>query len=570
MNIIPSTFNQLQIASDSTVQSLNLAQDNTEKSLNITPTPHSVKEVISSKGSCLLPYYERPLLVTPTQYTTTNGALGIYEVNGKLTVLSNSQKAYYRENSISLETALYWACCSAFWHDNQEKSSLLEAINHPDFQYRLTPFVKYIFSTSEHTSKLIALNFDSEVLFYFLDYLHENDIRIESSAIKQLLIEFGYYEATCQRFLKYFKSEVREYGIEIFINTLKFKSDSIDLLFSFLEEQGVVFNDYHTLLLAVAKKEKANEHFIQQFNELSLEKQQHICDTAFVFNNPDTFYLQASDTPIEPIEYTINLIWLNKKRMSDSQEFLIKGTDSNSIYHQLVKPVSGWIKSNPNTCVNLWYDSLLATVKAVENTRAKILKTLTDDESNHFHFRDIRELTFVKDQENYFEEDIPVFWKVDMLKEIISSIELPKKNEKYTVCTDLDVTPMRRSHLFDKRTVHFLEKFGTLFAKEGWDGFENSFRITNREHIPIKNTIFEKTIKLSLKRIDSEGVFSTFSKMFEDFLLSNKMIPSVHSKYYITPSGDIDYNKKYESQFEKMPKKFVIKPPSHFGHDDNG
>lgn len=173
--------------------------------------------------------------------------------------------------------------------------------------------------------------------------------------------------------------------------------------------------------------------------------------------------------------YSINLMWINQQR-NLTQTDIFPADQSQNYVNTLVD----WAKKNPDSNVNLWFDGALVSSQAATNTQQEILdqaKRIGVDASK-FALRDVRGLLAVQNNPEAFGSQIPVYFRVDLLR-AIALYELVHRDQKsWAVYADFDLKPMTKQKIFDRRTLTNLNQHGFVMAKQSNKvGFENAFQI---------------------------------------------------------------------------------------------
>jgi len=198
-------------------------------------------------------------------------------------------------------------------------------------------------------------------------------------------------------------------------------------------------------------------------------------------NALNCFYQIADASSIPPSDYCINLMWINQFKLKEDAPFLI---DTAEKTQRLAAAALKWADKNPQTPIYIWYDQTLVSKAAIENASALFKDHPT------IQFCDIRMLPLVKLNPNAFDELVPIYTRVDLLKAVISEFSArlgatmdghaPKPI--FSVTADLDVPPISGAQLFDQPTLMGLEKIGLVMAWSKDGDFENSFFILNGHH----------------------------------------------------------------------------------------
>lgn len=187
--------------------------------------------------------------------------------------------------------------------------------------------------------------------------------------------------------------------------------------------------------------------------------------------------------------YSLNLIWINPKLDCQKNQLLSQNQ---------LETLCTWAQKNPTSLVNLWLDSCLTSKPARLHTQNLIKQTNLKLKKNQIKLKDIRKLTTVQNNPEIFASQIPVYFRVDLIKIIITVESLKLKHDLCLVYTDFDIKPIVNRKLFDRKTCNLLKKNHFVLAKSNNKfGFENGFQIFTYhenlilalEQILIKNSL---------------------------------------------------------------------------------
>ncbi len=195
-----------------------------------------------------------------------------------------------------------------------------------------------------------------------------------------------------------------------------------------------------------------------------------------------------------PINYSIHLMWINKDN-NQKQPYIYP---SDKEY----KALKQWSLANPEASLCLWYDSVMNHQPAIDNTRILINHEMEKNKNKiaRIELRDIRELAYVKKYADVFSSQMPIYFRVDLLRAIIAYETIKQYPNIYFVYADLDVKPLNKTHIFDQETLKTLAKYKYVMAHENNRlGFENSFQIFTYEPALIKS-MKEMLIKANILR----------------------------------------------------------------------
>src|SRR3990167_9728705 len=189
-------------------------------------------------------------------------------------------------------------------------------------------------------------------------------------------------------------------------------------------------------------------------------------------------------------QYSINVMWINRNLNAD-QKYIYPTKDRAELYEKLINPIVQWAIKNPGRTVNLWYDSQVTTVTAINNTKYLIwLEQLQQLRFTTVVLKDIRDLQKVRECPKCVASYLPVYFRADLLR-VIATLEMVKKQpNEYFIYADLDMEPISDSELFDSETKAKLVRYGLVLADADssesgvCNGWENGFHMVDP-----KNTI---------------------------------------------------------------------------------
>ncbi len=216
--------------------------------------------------------------------------------------------------------------------------------------------------------------------------------------------------------------------------------------------------------------------------------------------------------------YTLNFMWINDqynferfpntyllpiKNIHDDSEWTEKeGTER--MKKNYLTPLFTWREKNPNAlCLNFWYDSQFTTDDAVINTTNLIKEFSSEKKGCPLILRDIRELDPVKKYPEVFAKNIPLYFRVDLLR-VIASVE--EKQGAFFVYADMGVSPLSKEELFDDETILKLIDNGYIMMKNPRanenHAYENGFFIVNHEDTNVLKAMKDAIIDPSIRRAE--------------------------------------------------------------------
>lgn len=205
--------------------------------------------------------------------------------------------------------------------------------------------------------------------------------------------------------------------------------------------------------------------------------------------------------PEQDVPYTINVMWLNKD-LKVEEPYLIQPKDK-LIREKYISAPCIWAIKNPESTVQFWYDSELASQDAIGRTKNAIdARMRSCPKSAPIIFRDIRGLQHVKDNPEVFSSKTPVYFRADLTR-VIAGYEEVQKTKSNFVYADFDVKPMRKDDLFDDVTKRQLASYGmvmTATAEDCLQKYENSFYILSPNEQNMLKSLKLTIIDLNIQR----------------------------------------------------------------------
>jgi hypothetical protein len=185
--------------------------------------------------------------------------------------------------------------------------------------------------------------------------------------------------------------------------------------------------------------------------------------------------------------YAINFLWINEKPDNNSR-FICPLNDEKHLTQQFLKCILSWANANPLATTTLYYDSVFASKESPLRTQ-QVLESY----KLNVHVKDIRSLPLVKVNSDTFSDQIPLYYRIDLLKWIILLYCLEQQGYSCAIFTDLLVKPMNPEELFNASTVKELSNFGVLLNQ----GPENQFlQLIQNQHMihAIKHAIINNNL----------------------------------------------------------------------------
>ncbi len=145
-------------------------------------------------------------------------------------------------------------------------------------------------------------------------------------------------------------------------------------------------------------------------------------------------------SPQLPNDYAINLMWLNRT-LDETKPFIDSSTTEEDLVKNFLSKANKWKETNPNAEVAIWFDSKFVSSQALINTRMVLEK-----QGFNIKLKDIQDIDIVKNNPDAFSDNIPIYYRVDLMKLIISLHSIVSESKQATIFADLEVGELRKSN----------------------------------------------------------------------------------------------------------------------------
>lgn len=180
--------------------------------------------------------------------------------------------------------------------------------------------------------------------------------------------------------------------------------------------------------------------------------------------------------------YTINLIWINKKK-HDSTLFVFPSN--------FLDNVKKWADWNTSADVIVWFHSALCTAAQIERTNKELashenlyLQDLDGIASDAFLYAKSKAISKSASSNlkaRFRDPIVPVYWKADLSRCLVLTKVATRYPDRYHCYSDLDLEPYNIECAFrnSPQYVHRLKMCGALFCHSNKTslGLENAFMI---------------------------------------------------------------------------------------------
>ena len=236
-----------------------------------------------------------------------------------------------------------------------------------------------------------------------------------------------------------------------------------------------------------------------------------------------------------PHQYSINLMFLNST-FDEKQEYILPRVWRR--HDNVEGPLSEileWKKSNPEASVNFWFDSAYVSQKAIKNTQEKLFSM----GGNGIVLRDIRDIPIVKNNPDIFSDNVPIYFRVDLMKFIICLHSMENDKNESAIFTDFLVGSLRKEglkkmtkeELFSPEMLISLQELGLKAGLDRSGKMENQFlqvmpsaKVLNALKFVINICLNLAATTLNLKICDKEG-YPLRLESLSDFIYSELFKP---------------------------------------------
>lgn len=203
------------------------------------------------------------------------------------------------------------------------------------------------------------------------------------------------------------------------------------------------------------------------------------------YNSPSHRFEQAireHDEAKNIGKYSLNLMWINKT-LDLTQKFINPARDEHDLVQNLIEPVLKWAEANPSAHICLWFDSKLTPDAAVQATAHILHIQMSARQIKNIDLCDIRKIKIVSQNPDCFSDQVPIYFRIDMLKVIIIVDSIVQEHMDAAIFSDMEVgdlrpqkTRMTKAELFNSNSMQLLKKQGLLLnAGSSGSLLENQF-----------------------------------------------------------------------------------------------
>lgn len=198
------------------------------------------------------------------------------------------------------------------------------------------------------------------------------------------------------------------------------------------------------------------------------------------YNTTKTISTSDKNQPMPPNKYSINLMWLNRTLDTNQTYILPPSCGHGSTADDCLSEVLEWQQSNPDASVTLWFDSQYVTKEAINRTQEKLQNM---GSKNSIILRDIRDIPIVKNSPDAFSDNLPIYFRVDLMKFIICVHSIEEDKNQCAIFTDFliggvrqgNLKKMTKEELFSPAVLPGLEKYGLKAGFDHMGKLENQF-----------------------------------------------------------------------------------------------
>ena len=217
--------------------------------------------------------------------------------------------------------------------------------------------------------------------------------------------------------------------------------------------------------------------------------------------------------------YSINLMWINRTLVHE-QKFLSSAKSEEELNEKLLRPVIEWAVANPDARVHLWYDSVFATQEAVHATLQALQGQMKKSSVSNVTLSDIRSIGIVAANPDCFSDQLPVYYRIDILKAILLVHAMENEGNDAAIFSDLEVGDLRpgrmrmgKAELFSPAVMDGLRHHG-LMLNEVASRIENQFLQMTRDDRMIR------AIKVAIVNVNLLRAVTGLNSRDDNFILS--------------------------------------------------
>lgn len=217
------------------------------------------------------------------------------------------------------------------------------------------------------------------------------------------------------------------------------------------------------------------------------------------------------------IQYSINLMWINKTLNPDSEYLFVNEKQTNAIMERSAK----WQAKNPQGTVNVWYDDSCSTEKAKERAleQLRMLKE-KDQKFQSMNIVPLSKISFFKENPDLFSHQMPLYFRIDLLKLVICTHEASQSTNHSAIFTDFSsIKPAKKERLFNSTDLETLDKNGVLT-----NDLENQF-------IQVKG---DKRTLAVLKHVININALRAITLLKSDRTDINREMPTLYNSVFFS------------------------------------
>ncbi|HQS83587.1 MAG: hypothetical protein B7Y25_01400 [Alphaproteobacteria bacterium 16-39-46] len=210
----------------------------------------------------------------------------------------------------------------------------------------------------------------------------------------------------------------------------------------------------------------------------------------------------CSSQQLDPHQYSLNFLWI-KRGTSQFGQYIFPACDQKTLVDQYLRTILQWGYINTRgAIINIWYDLNYTTEASISQTRA-VLTELTEKEPGSFPpilLRNIREIPLIKENLDVFSPQLPLYFRIDLSKQIILYHMIKVERGSYAAFCDIDMDAVSKEDLFDRKTLGFLQRYGIVMAQVDHRYFENGFQMISNHNENLLEAMKHALIDLNLER----------------------------------------------------------------------
>lgn len=217
-------------------------------------------------------------------------------------------------------------------------------------------------------------------------------------------------------------------------------------------------------------------------------------------------------------------MWINKSWNRDAEYLFVNEKQTNTVMECAAK----WQAKNPQGTVNVWYDDSYSTEKTKERAleQLRMLKE-KDPKLQSMNIVPLSKIPFIKENPDLFSHQMPLYFRIDLLKLMICTHEASQSTNHSAIFTDISsIKPAKKERLFNSTDLKTLDKHGVLT-----NALENQF-------IQVKG---DKRTLAVLKHVININALRAITLLKSNRTDINREMPTLYNSVFFSTIEDINF-----------------------------